>query len=394
MKILLTNHQLINYAGTEVFIYTLADWLVQKGHQVVVYSAYVGEIREIFDAITVPVFDDVLALPDDFDIAHVHHNIIAYEIRNRFPRLPIVYMAHGIRDPLEHLPVANLEIKYWLAGSDGIYAHMLESGIPANGLEVFHNPVDEQRFFPGDRISSVPKSALVISNKIDEVAENKIRQACRRLGITCQFVGSRFVYVPNKQLPDLIRRNDLVFSLGRGVIETMFCGRVPIVFDAEGGDGMVTPENFNEIIKRNFSGKRYNRHFDVDELVKEIEKYKADYGIQLYQLAREEFSAEKQVDKLISIYEHCVGQQVPRLTNEELHLINSVCEMIGQTRFFSACDCAKHVRQELVYDLGGAKAFRLFRSLGKLRFQVFPENGWLVHAVKNLREKNRNGLLK
>ena len=46
------------------------------------------------------------------------------------------------------------------------------------------------------------------------------------------------------RLPVEINEVDIVFSLGRGVIEAMLCGRIPIVFDHLGGDGMVTPIKF------------------------------------------------------------------------------------------------------------------------------------------------------
>jgi len=56
MKILMTNHQLMGYAGTEVFTYTVAKLLIQKGHEVTVYSPFLGETSKLFGEISVPVF--------------------------------------------------------------------------------------------------------------------------------------------------------------------------------------------------------------------------------------------------------------------------------------------------------------------------------------------------
>jgi hypothetical protein len=382
MKILMTNHQLLGYAGTEVFTYTVAKLLTQKGHEVVVYSPFVGEIGKTFNEISVCVYDNAADLPDDFDLVHVHHNITAYEIRQRFPHLPIVYMAHGIKHPLEHLPATNLAVSFWVAGSDGIYAHMLNSGIPVEKIRLVRNPVDESNFFPGEPLPALPKKALMISNKVDERTENIIREACGSMGIKIQFIGSRFRAVPNEQIPGLIRQHDIVFSLGRGVIETMFCGRVPIVFDVEGGDGMVTPENFSEIIKHNFSSRRFKLQFTAGALAEEIGKYRPEYGAQLHDLALQEFSAGSQVERLINVYEHAIGKTVPELSAEDNKMIISICEMIDQTRRFGF-----HTRDLVVEELGGVKAYRLLSRLGKLRYMLIPKDSWVLRVLGGMRKK-------
>jgi hypothetical protein len=53
MKILLTNHQLTHFTGTEVFTYTLAKELKRRGHDVTFYSAYIGNLHTLFDEIGV-----------------------------------------------------------------------------------------------------------------------------------------------------------------------------------------------------------------------------------------------------------------------------------------------------------------------------------------------------
>lgn len=377
MKILMTNHQLMGYAGTEVFTYTVAKLLIQKGHEVTVYSPFLGETSKLFGEIGVRVFDTTADLPDDFDLAHIHHNVTAYEIRQRYPNLPIIYVVHGIKHPLEHLPATDLAVSFWLSTSNGIYNHMLNSGIPADKVMLLRNPVDEDKFTPGEPLPETPRKALMISNKVDERTENIIREACSSLGISIQFIGSRFHTVPNEQIPGLIRQHEIVFSLGRGVIETMFCERVPIVFDAEGGDGMVTPENFGEIIKHNFSSRRYKLQFTAAELADEIRKYKPEFGAQLRELALQQFSADSQVERLIGVYEKYIGSPVPELGEQDWRVITSVCEMIDETRRFGF-----HTRDMVVADLGGLKAYRLFSRLGKLRYVLFPKDSPLLRVLK------------
>ena len=390
MKILLTNHQLINDNGTEVFVYTLADQLTQQGHQVVVYSPFIGGIREKFDRRGIPVYDDLTRLPDDFHVAHVHHNITAYEVRDRFPSLPILYMAHGIKSTLEHIPQANLAISQFVASSEGIRESMLANGIPADRLALVHNLVDERLFFPGEALPPQPRRALMLSNKVDPQTEAIIREACRQLNIQITFVGARFGRVPNDQIPGMIRASDIVFSLGRGVIESMFCARVPIVFDHEGGDGLVTPQNFSEILKRNFSGKRYLRSFTVQELVDEIGLYRPQYGMQLHALALEEFSAASQTERLLRLYETCQTREVPALADSETRLIHSICEMIAKTRVYALRKGEGLAYERLAVEVGGKKMYRLFHSIGTLRYRLFPEGSPRVRFLQRITRRNQS----
>ena len=39
----------------------------------------------------------------------------------------------------------------------------------------------------------------------------------------------------------------------------MLCGRVPIIFDSDGGDGLVNSDNLSELMKKNFSGKHLSK---------------------------------------------------------------------------------------------------------------------------------------
>lgn len=309
MKILLSNHQLGSFAGTEIFTYTLACSLKSKGHEVQVYSAYLGEISQLFLKKGIPVVDELKYLSDDFDIAHVHHNINAYEIRNHFPNLPMVFVSHGVTPQLEQPPFINLGICKYVAISEEVQKNLKRYGITDEKISIVRNPIDETRYFPRTEIHLQPKNALVISNKIDIVTENTIKLACSELGISYRFVGQRFEYVPNEQLPEIINQHDIVFTLGRGVAESMLCGRVPIVMDVGVGDGLVTPENCAELMRWNFSGRMHRRIFTKDELVQEIKKYHQDYGEQLKQIALEEFSASRQTEKLISFYKDCLPQE-------------------------------------------------------------------------------------
>lgn len=333
MRVLITNHLLRSYTGSEIFTYTIADFLRRRGVEVVAYSKYVGVIRSDFEAIDVPVVEDLEQIQaDEFDVAHVHHNINALEIRQRFARLPIVFLSHGVLPFLEQPPCIDIAISKFLAVSEEVKENLLEKGVAENDIEIFRNIVDSGKFCPTGVINPEPRKALILSYKIDAEKENIIRQACDKLGVDCKFVGGRFGEVAQALIPRYINDADIVFSVGRGVLETMFCGRVPLVFDALGGDGLVTPAGVAEIMKCNFSGRRYAAHYTVDELVAEIRKYRGEYGEELREIALELFDAERRIDALISVYDRHKNDCVSELDDVRSGRLDAFVDSIRETR--------------------------------------------------------------
>jgi len=342
MKILLTNHHLLNLAGSETFTYTIADFLKRKGHEVVVYSRYVDKMLRFFRSIEVPVVTDTEEIKGmKFDVAHIHHNINAVEVRHAFPDLPMIFLSHGVIPFLEQPPVLDLGIARFLAVSEEVRGNLVVKGVNAGEIEIFRNMVDAGRFTPGARIGEKPTRALVLSYKIDPETENVIREACGRRDIECEFVGGRFGFVEQELLPSHINKADIVFSLGRGVIETMLCGRVPIVLDRFGGDGMVTPGNLPELMKFNFSGRRHGFRYTVDGLLSEFEKYDSMHGPRLRVEAVRHFGAAGMTDRLIGIYDKVMRTSLPRPAGGCDIVVDGFVESISDTR--RSCELVKQM---------------------------------------------------
>lgn len=339
LRILLTNHHLMSYQGSENFTFIIADFLKKNGHDVVVYSAYLGELKRDFNTIGVRVETNLKALENEtFDIAHVHHQINACEIRYYFPRLPIILLCHGINF-LETPPILDLKISQYLATSERVLNHMVSQGIPREKILIFRNMVDRTIFSSQRPINQIPKKALVISNKLSSDKAQTIQQACKALKIESFFVGRSFHSIKYKQVPLYINQADIVFSLGRGVIESMFCGRVPVVFDHEGGDGMVTPSTIVQNMTCNFSGNLHNIHYNEEELVTVLQAYRPSDAVELQQIAYDYFAADKQILVLIDIYRKRMREQVEPLDGTTRCLLDSIIQTISETR---AYQCGYH----------------------------------------------------
>jgi len=335
-RVLLTNHQLLDFTGSEIFTFTLADSLRRLGHEVTVYSPYVDKLRQRLYSIGARVVERLDEIRGEtFDLAHVHHNITAMEVRDSFPLLPMLYLSHGVLPYLEQPPAIDLQIARFLAVSEEVRDALIECGVSANRVEIFRNIVDSLRFCPSAKIHRTPEKALILSARIDERREQIIREACARLDIATKFIGGRFGQASPAQLPLHMNDADIVFSLGRGAIEAMMCGRIPIIFDYLGGDGMVTPENIVNLMSCNFSGRRFANDYTVDQLISEIQKYKSENGDRLRAMSLELFDAQIATVRLTGVYSECAQTAVPVMQAADQKLLHAFVEGIRETRAYT-----------------------------------------------------------
>jgi hypothetical protein len=114
------------------------------------------------------------------------------------------------------------------------------------------------------------------------------------------------------------------------VVEAMLCGRVPLVFDIHGGDGLVTPNTLNEIRTNNFSGRRHGREYTVEDLVAELGKYRQEYGTRLRELALEQFGAEQNMLRLLEIYASLLAEPAPASPPEPMKKILAYCSAMAR----------------------------------------------------------------
>jgi O-antigen biosynthesis protein len=305
MNILITNFALYDQAGTEIFTLKLAKSLKELDHQVIVYSSNVSRFfKDKFRNLKIPIINNLeQARCFPLDVAHVHHNVNALKIRYHFPKLPIIFLCHGITPFLEQPPILDIKISQYLAISEGVRDHLIKLGIKSNQIQIFRNIFNENLFSSYNNINAKPQQALVISNRITEKEIQIINDSTKKLGISIDYIGKRFKHIKNCDLPNHINKSDLVFTLGRGAVETMMCGRIPIIYDHNGGDGMVTPDNFRLLMRKSFSGRTHQHRFTTISLIKEIKKYKSQNGQLLRQLALKYFDKTNSLKRLCKLYQ-------------------------------------------------------------------------------------------
>lgn len=364
MKILITNHHLQEFTGSEVSTAILAKYLHKKGHTPIVYAKYTQPLlTKRLEDMGVQVVNSLELVKDiHFDIAHIQHNICAYEVRYFYPKIPMIMWIHGVIPFLELPPIINLNISTFLVNNKEGKDHIIRHGVDEKDIIIFRNIIDREIFFPTSHIDVVPKRALVLSNKISEEKEKKLKQVLTKLGIEYKFIGQRFGQVSHEEIPRYINDADIVFTVALGAMETMFCGRIPILYDnnyAPYDDGIVTPNRFDALMECNFSGRATKQQLSEQELMKEIHQYRKEYGEDLRKKAIEIYDADKQVDKIITIYKDVIQEyRHESLRREESHFIEHIVNIIQITKhysYFNTITTCKSVIKRLEEDLSSYK---------------------------------------
>lgn len=333
LKILITNHHLLDYTGSEILTFTLANQLKNNGHQITVYSKYLDSMKQWFDEKNIRVVDRLESIScESFDVVHVHHNISAIEVRRWFPKIPLVFYSQGILPFLEHPPLINVDIQKFVAISEEVRDNLKSFGIPQEKIDIVRNIIDSEKFSSCKLSNEIPQNVLVISGRIDQVKEQIIREACQEKGLGVEFLGGRFGSVNQTILKEKIECADIIFSLGRGAIEAMIAGRAVIIFDYLGGDGMVTLETYAEIQKNNFSGRRFGYSYSKEEIISEIEKYDLNTIEKVRNMAVEDYSAFNASKKLEKIYIDTIkGTSENHISDEDMSLIEFTNNIIQET---------------------------------------------------------------
>ena len=281
MRILITNNHLVRMGGTETWVLTMVQELA-RDHEVFVFAHHKGAVSDLIGR-------HVTDNPPFCDLALVNHrNCMHVDAQVK------VFTSHGAFHELEQ-PVEGAD--FYVAVSEEIAS---KYGI----RRIIRNPIDTDALVPLTPVSEQPKRALAI---VSPSALRVVREACSSLGIE--------VLVPNRDsfsIPELANQVDLVFSLGRGALEAMSCGRPVIIYDerdyTRGSDGYFNDARVREC---NYSGRYFNRQVGAEELIHEIRKYRREDGHANREYVLEHHSVSTIARSYLRLYDHHAALRTP-----------------------------------------------------------------------------------
>jgi hypothetical protein len=322
LSVLLATNYMCGWTGSETLVLTLIKGLHKHGCKLTLYARHLDRswAAELCGP-EVVLTDDIEVLRiRHFDLAHVQHNTCLMDVRATFPTLPVVFSSLGVLPFLEQPAPFDCGIARYLAISEEVRDNLIAQGIPVDQIQIMRNLVSEWDFVPAEPVRPKLERILVISNKLDDARKIILLAAARKVNASIRFIGGCHGTIPQDQLTDAINAADVVVSLGRGVVEAMLCGRVPLVYDIHGGDGLVTPDRLDDLKTCNFSGRRFGREFSINDLIDEFAKYKPEYGERLRALALTNFGYKVNLPLLLGIYSDAVKKK-PVINPEKQKLI-------------------------------------------------------------------------
>jgi hypothetical protein len=307
VEILMSTRALVAHGGSQSYVETVVTELRQMGHRVVVYSPNLGRVAGRLRSTGVEVVDSL----DDVgsvDVAHAQHVPTAFFVRARFPRLPMVYVCHSSALDIEDPPL--LAAPQILVALSNLVARRLAASAIADSTEIvrLHQPIAlafrEDGMIP---IRDVPRRA-VYAGRRSPTFETFLGSVCSQLGVELEWIGGASDSVDD--LTPAFMRSDIVFGVGRTLLEAMALGRAGFVLDERGSGGFVTQESYERIEDGAFAA------FDPtpmteQSLVEQLRGYDPSTGRIGSELVRTHHSARSHTSGLVETYAAAIDADPP-----------------------------------------------------------------------------------
>lgn len=296
MKLLITNHWLKKLGGSETFTYTLVKAAKEYGFDVDLFTEQQGLVS---DRIKKDFGINVVSPADSYDLILANHNTTVKHCLNRGT---IIQTCHGIFPKLEQ---PSEWAQAHVAISEEVKIHLVQQLGFNRKIEIILNSIDTNRF--KDRTVLAPGVKSVLSLSHSDLLNKQLHQIFRHKGIVFKTLNK--YKNPVWEVEKEIWQHDLIVSLGRGAYEALACGRPVLVVDHRPyikktlADGMITPQNINEYVKCNFSGRYKNHQPLLKQFVtRELELYNDNNQIYYRQWAIDNVDYIKNFQKYIELW--------------------------------------------------------------------------------------------
>ena len=292
LKILLLTPWVEYFLGAETHFYTIAKKLIELGHSVDLYTYLKGPMWKTLEGSGINLLEE--DPKNKYDITIMNGN----PCLSKAPKSSFKIMICNGVVPSQEYPVVGAD-KY-IAISEEVSDRLKQMGVEST---IIRNGIDCDRYDSFNPINKKLKNVLILSNKQNPQGYifQTIAEACRDRGIKLSVLGLQFG-TSQWEVSDFINQNDLVISLGRGILESMACGRNALVCDYQGLDGMIDDKNYLEIRKTNFSGRRYRLPITKENIIEEFKKYEISQGIKNRTTILLYHQARKTVKNILDLY--------------------------------------------------------------------------------------------
>lgn len=309
MKILITNHHLKYYAGSEIYTLNIAKYFKSKGHNVTVATFLLEypmkkHFREAgINAVEVLHLDK---FEEYFDIAWCHHqSVFTHLLAIGGKAKKVIFYCLGHFTRLEEFPAyaKDASLLMCLSKEAKDHLHDLFDDHPRSlkEIHVLPNLVPDSYFIDyHNKLKKINKIAIISNHPPEEITiasdllknENIIVD----LYSTC-----------NKK-PKLVTKKillgyDAIITIGR-TVQCCMALKIPVyIYDHFGGPGWLNITNFEQCMNYNFSGRGFNIKKSPETISSEILEMSDNLQNsrdELFQKAKEYFLMSKNIDIVLN----------------------------------------------------------------------------------------------
>ncbi len=279
-KILITQSELVKYAGSEIVTLELAEYFTSQGAKVDILTNFIDyPIKKEFDKINnLKVEIDYIKLDaSKYDLIWIHHQLIPYklleQIKQNKNKAKIVFHHMSPYHGLEFPCFASIEqsiadkVLYNSAETKKSIEDRLGQ-IKLSG-EVFSNPSPDAFYSEAvDHKNTELKNLLVVSSHIPEELNEAI-SLLQKNHIDVKVFGEEKGNSFKRITPEEINWADTVLSIGKTVQYSIVNGTPVYCYDHFGGPGYLKSSNINKVSELNFSGRGFGKK-EAQQIYKEL----------------------------------------------------------------------------------------------------------------------------
>lgn len=303
-KILITNFEIKQFSGSEINVISIAECFQKKGYEIYIASLDFG--KPLYDEIKSKGYHFINILKDNYDFNSLNFEIVWSQhpfllewliFEKRINTKKVIISSLSPFEAFESLPEFAKDMNLIIANSLETKKQLEKEGF--KNIQLFENSA-YKNFFENPKNVKELKSIAIISNHVpQEVIEAKKILENKKYVVDIYGLAGKKVLINE----DVLKKYDLVISIGKTV---QFCMalKIPIyVYDRFGGPGYISNKNIDLCREYNFSGRMFEKKSPIDLVNDILQNFEnslqnLDY---LYNYALNFFCFEDNFEKILNM---------------------------------------------------------------------------------------------
>jgi hypothetical protein len=259
--------------GAVTYFATVAEHLQRLGHEVIAFTHETGPMADRLEERGIDVVGP-RGLPPECDAVLAQDAPCSYELAERYPETPQLFVSHGAEFDVEVPPQVPGVVGKAVVLNDRVLRRVQATALDVEVVRLTQ-PIDFTRFRPVRDLPPRPHRAVLLGNYLAGARREATTRALEEAGIAWRQLGRGAELSHDPALA--LNEADLVIGYGRSVLEGMSAGCAAYV-DEFSADGWVTGDTYEAMEGDGFAGTAFERRPEAGRLARELREYDPAMG--------------------------------------------------------------------------------------------------------------------